>query len=142
MINTLVGDINTGRLLRLQYIGYSLVLLLMVMGFVFFTILAIGAGEHLFNGNLQEAQAQLQDWFSLPFILAFGVFMIVLLFSSMNIMAKRIRDIGLPGWITVFGVMILEGIVSVVISEESGSSLHTVVWLLLVLVPSNTLGKE
>jgi len=60
----------------------------------------------------------------------------------MNIMAKRIRDIGLPGWITVFGVMILEGIVSVVISEESGSSLHTVVWLLLVLVPSNTLGKE
>jgi len=38
--------------------------------------------------------------------------------------------------------MILEGIVSVVISEESGSSLHTVVWLLLVLVPSNTLGKE
>jgi len=142
MINTLVGDIKTGRLLRLQYIGYSLVLLLMVLGFVIFTILAIGAGEHLLNGNLQEAQAQLQDWFSLPFILAFGVFMIVLLFSSMNIMAKRIRDIGLPGWITVFGVMILEGIVSVVISEESGSSLHTVVWLLLVLVPSNTLGKE
>jgi len=42
MINTLVGDIKTGRLLRLQYIGYSLVLLLMVLGFVFFTILAIG----------------------------------------------------------------------------------------------------
>jgi len=141
MINILIGDIKTGRLLRLQYFAYSLFLLFMVISFVLLTVFAMGIGEHLLGGNLQQAQTQLRDWFTLPFILIYGVLIIILIFISINLMAKRIRDIGLPGWLTVIGIIILEGIVSATISEESGSGLHTLAWLILVLVPSNALQK-
>ena len=137
MLNVLIGDIKNGRLLRLQYLGYSLLLILLLSLFVFGTILAIGAGEHILGGNLQQAQAQLLEWFSLPFLLIFIVFMAVLSFMSLNIMAKRIRDMGLPGWWIVLILLILEGVVSYFISQQASSGLHTLTWILLVLIPSD-----
>ena len=61
MLIALTGDINTGRLMRLQYLGYSLLVVLFVFGFVLLTILAIGAGEHILGGDFQECQAQLRQ---------------------------------------------------------------------------------
>ena len=138
MLNVLIGDIKNGRLLRLQYLGYSLFLILLFSLFVFGTVLAIGAGEHIIlGGDLQQAQAQLQKWFTLPFIVVFAVFMAVLSFMSLNIMAKRIRDMGLPGWWIVLILLILEGVVSYFISQQASSGLHTLTWILLVLIPSD-----
>lgn len=137
MLNVLIGDIKNGRLLRLQYLGYSLFLILLLSVFVFGTILAIGAGEHVLGGDLQQAQAQLQEWFTLPFIIVFVVFMAVISFMSLNIMAKRIRDIGLPGWWIVLILLILESVVSYYVSQQASSGLHTLTWILLVLIPSD-----
>lgn len=137
MLDVLIGDIKNGRLLRLQYFGYSLLLILLLSLFVFAAILAIGAGEHILGGDLQQAQAQLQEWFTLPFILVFAVFMAVLSFMSLNIMAKRVRDIGLPGWWIVLILLILESIISYYVSQQASSGLHTVTWLLLLLIPSD-----
>ena len=137
MLNVLIGDIKNGRLLRLQYLGYALFLILLFSLFAFGTILAIGAGEHILGGDLQQAQAQLQEWFSLPFLLIFIVFMAVLSFMSLNIMAKRIRDMGLPGWWMVLILFVLESVVSYFISQQVSSGLHTLIWILLVLIPSD-----
>lgn len=137
MLNVLIGDIKNGRLLRLQYLGYSLFLIFLFVLFAFAVILAIGAGEHILGGDLQQAQAQLQEWFSLPFLLIFIVFMAVLSFMSLNIMAKRIRDMGLPGWWMVLILLILESVVSYFISQQVSSGLHTLIWILLVLIPSD-----
>ena len=137
MLNVLIGDIKNGRLLRLQYLGYALFLILLFSLFVFAVILAIGAGEHILGGDLQQAQAQLQEWFSLPFLLIFIVFMAVLSFMSLNIMAKRIRDMGLPGWWIVLILLILESIVSYYVSQQASSGLHTLTWILLLLIPSD-----
>ena len=142
MLNNLIGNIKNGRLIRLQYLGYFVLLNFMIFFFAFGTILAIGAGEHIIGGNLQEAQAQLREWFTLPFILVFALFMIVFSFMNLNIMAKRIRDIGLPGWWSILVILILEAIISFVVSQQASSGIHSLVWLLLVLVPSNSLGKK
>lgn len=142
MFNALLGDIKTGRLLRLQYLGYSVLLFLLFFAFVMLVVLAIGAGEHLLGGNLQEAQNQLREWFTLPFMIIFGVLMMVFTFIGFNIMAKRIRDIGLPGWWSIFVIVILESAISYYVSQQASSGLHSLIWLLLVIVPSNARAKK
>jgi len=141
MIKALIGDVRAGRLKRLQYLGYSLLLSLLVLGFGLAIALAIGAGEHIIGGDLEQAQNKLRGMFTLPLMIVFAVVVPLFMFIGSNIMAKRIRDIGLPGWWTVLAVFIASGIVSYQFSENAGSGLSTLVWVLLVLVPSNALAK-
>jgi len=142
MLNALFGDIKTGRLMRLQYLGYSLVLFLLFFVFIMLIVLAIGAGEHIIGGDLHQAQEQLREWFTLPFMLVFGIFILLLSFIGFNLMAKRIRDIGLPGWWSVLALVLLEAVISYLISQQTSSALHSLIWFFLVLIPSNALAKK
>jgi uncharacterized membrane protein YhaH (DUF805 family) len=63
------------------------------------------------------------------------------LFIGVNIMAKRIRDIGLPGWWTVLAVFIVSGVVSYLVSDNAGSIVNTLAWVAVVLLPGNALAK-
>ena len=141
MIKALLGDVKTGRLMRLQYLGYSLLVYLLMLGFVFVVILAIGAGEHIIGGDLQHAQDKLREMFTLPAMIVFAVIMPLLLFMVANIMAKRIRDIGLPGWWSVLAIIVITGIVSYMVSNEVSNGLSTLIWVVLLLVPSNSQAK-
>ncbi len=136
MFKVLFGDVSNGRLMRLPYLGYSLLLVALMMGFMFAVILAIGAGEQIIGGDLQQAQDKLREWFTLPAMLLFGLATALFAFGGANIMAKRIRDIGLPGWWLVLGIVVLTGIVSYVVSSEMSSSLHTLIWVVLMLIPT------
>ena len=141
MIKALLGDVKTGRLMRLQYLGYSLLVYLLMFGFVFLVILAIGAGEHIIGGDLQHAQDKLREMFTLPAMIVFAVIMSLFLFMVANIMAKRIRDIGLPGWWSVLAIIVITGIVSYMVSNEVSNGLSTLIWVVLLLVPSNSQAK-
>lgn len=136
MLKVLFGDITNGRLMRLSYLGYSLLLTLLVIGFGFAVVLAIGAGEQIIGGNLQQAQDKLREWFTLPFFSVFGLVSVLFVFAGINIMAKRVRDIGLPGWWMVLAIIVSEGIASFTVSEQASSSLHTLIWIALLLIPS------
>jgi uncharacterized membrane protein YhaH (DUF805 family) len=113
-----------------------------VFGFIIAIIVAIGAGEHLIGGDLQQAQQMLSDWFSIPFILIFGLFMALIGFAGVNLTAKRIRDIGLPGWWTVLAVLILEFATTIIISQEVSSGLHILLTVALLLIPTDTFVME
>jgi len=141
MIKALLGDVKTGCLMRLQYLGYSLLVYLLMFGFVFLVILAIGAGEHIIGGDLQHAQDKLREMFTLPAMIVFAVIMPLFLFMVANIMAKRIRDIGLPGWWSVLAIIVITGIVSYMVSNEVSNGLSTLIWVVLLLVPSNSQAK-
>jgi uncharacterized membrane protein YhaH (DUF805 family) len=67
--------------------------------------------------------------------------MSLLLFMSANIMAKRVRDIGLPGWWTVAALIVLSAMVTYWISDEAGNGLHTIVWIALLLVPGSAVSS-
>ena len=142
MFETLFGVIRKGRLTRLPYFGYSLLLALVMFAFVFAVILLIGAGEHILGGDLQQAQDQLREWFTLPFLVVFGLLSSLLTFAGINIMAKRIRDIGLPGWWMILAITALEVALSFVFSGQSGSGFHTFVWLALLFIPTNTFARK
>ena len=140
MIKALFGEVKTGRLMRLQYQGYSLLLSLLMFGFGMAVVLAIGASEHIIGGDLQ--QDQLREMFTLPVMLVMAVVMPLFVFIGSNIMAKRIRDIGLPGWWMVLAIFVVSGVVSYMISDEISGGLNTLIWVVLLLVPSNALVKE
>ena len=145
MIKALFGEVKTGRLMRLQYLGYSVLLSLLMFGFGLAIVMAIGVGEQIAGGDLQQVQGQLQDQLleqlTLPVILVMAVVMPLFLFIGVNIMAKRIRDIGLPGWWTVLAIFIVSGVVSYMVSDNAGSIVNTLAWVAAVLVPSNALAK-
>jgi len=145
MIKALFGEVKTGRLMRLQYLGYSVLLSLLMFGFGLAIVMAIGVGEQIAGGDLQQVQGQLQDQLleqlTLPVILVMAVVMPLFLFIGVNIMAKRIRDIGLPGWWTVLAIFIVSGVVSYLVSENAGNIVNTLAWVAAVLVPSNALAK-
>lgn len=94
MLKKLFGEITNGRLMRLPYLGYSLLLAALFLGFGIAVGLMIGTGEQLMGGDLQQAQAKLAEWLSIPFMVVFGLVVALIVFAGANIMAKRIRDIG------------------------------------------------
>jgi len=141
MVKALFGEVKIGRLMRLPYLGYSVLLSLLMFGFGFAVVLAIGAGEHIIGGDLQQAQDRLREQLTLPVMLLMAVIMPLFVFIGANIMAKRIRDIGLPGWWMVLAIFVISAVVSYMISDEVSSALNTLIWVVILLVPSNALAK-
>ena len=141
MIKALFGEVKTGRLMRLQYLGYSVLLSLLMFGFGLAVVMIIGVGEHIAGGDLQQVQDQIREQLTLPAMLVMAVVMPLFLFIGLNIMAKRIRDIGLPGWWTVLAIFIVSGVVSYLVSDNAGSIVNTLAWVAVVLVPGNALAK-
>lgn len=137
MFKVLLGDVRDGRLQRLPYLGYSVLVVVLILGFGIAVAVIAGVGEQIIGGDIQAAQDRLREWFALPAMLLIMVVMVLFLFMSANLMAKRIRDIGWPGWWGVLGIVVLTGIVSSLISEEAGNGLHTLFWVLLLLIPGN-----
>jgi uncharacterized membrane protein YhaH (DUF805 family) len=125
--------------MRLQYLGYSLLLSLLMLGVGLTVAAAVGAGEQVIDGDLQQAQNLLSEALSGPFLLVFAVLMILFMFIGANIMAKRIRDIGLPGWWSVLAIFVLSGLLSNLVSANASNILNSVIWILLLLVPGNAL---
>ena len=141
MLKRLFGEITDGRLRRLPYLGYSVLLAALSLGFAIALGLMIGAGEQLIGGDLQQAQAKLAEWFTLPFMVVFGLVVALFAFAGANIMAKRIRDIGLPGWWSVLAIVVLTGVVSVAISAQASNGLYLLITLTLLLVPTGVFAK-
>ena len=142
MLRALFKGVTNGHMARLSYLGYSILLLLLLMAYLLIVVLAIGAGEHIIGGDLQQAQDQLRGMFTMPFLIVTGIVMALLMFAGLNIMAKRIRDIGLPGWWMVLALILVGMLLSYFVSQQAGSGLHTLVWILLVLIPGKSFGKQ
>jgi uncharacterized membrane protein YhaH (DUF805 family) len=119
---------------------------LVLMAFAFITILAIvfaiGAGEHLIGGDLTEAQDKLRTIFAGPAIVIVGLGYLLLLVAKLNIMTKRIRDMGLSGWWILLAIMLVLGSGSGIYSQQTGAFTFSIFSLLLLLIPSNMFGKK
>jgi len=142
VLTVLFGDIKNGRLQRLPYLGYSVLITVLVMAVMMGIVAAIVGAEKLVGGDLQQAQAAIAQSMGIPFIILFSLFMVVMVFIQLNLMAKRIRDMGLPGWWIALAVLIIAGLIGGATSEQAGGGFQMLVFLLLVLIPSNSFGKS
>ena len=140
MFKIFFGEFSNGRLLRLPYLGYTLLATAVFAGFVFGTIMLMGAAETMMGGDLAGAQQTLMNVLGIPFMIILGVVVLGLLVGLLNVMAKRVRDIGLPGWTFVLGFMVVSFIFSEFISVSASNGLSTIVGFGLLLTPHNSFG--
>lgn len=145
MFRAYFGDLSTGRLARLPFLGY---LVLLSVLFVFYGLgiaFGIGVAEYLIRGDLPAAQVYLTEHVGLPVIILTGFFILILGFAKLNLIAKRIRDMGLPGWWTLLGIYLAFGLVSFVLpstdllfneSNQVRGIIAGIITFGLILIPS------
>ena len=153
---TLFGEVGSGRLNRMQYLGYLFLLTVLMFLAIFGAILLVGAAEQMAGGNLQDIQAAVAEKLGIPAMIGFLVLASVFTFASLNITAKRLRDMGLPAWPTVLGIVIVGVVIGILFPGEMvtrngvqqlqpsmvSSTYQAIIFLVLSLVPGNTFGKR
>lgn len=135
------GGIRDGRLARLPFLAWSMLLMLLVIGFG----LALGAFlvivQNTMGGDPAASEAALEAFVAGPLTIPFALIGLIVLFAQYNLVAKRVRDIGLPGWPAVLAVVLLTGIAAATVAETAVGLLNAAVGLVLVLVPGDALRR-
>jgi uncharacterized membrane protein YhaH (DUF805 family) len=142
MLATLLGQTRSGRLQRLPYLGYYALIVLLLVAAGVGVFLVIGATERLAGGEVAAAQQMIVGKFGVAGMIAIIAVFALLLLAQLNIAAKRARDIGVPApWLVLLGVLILVSLLSQWFGPQLAGVLNLLVFLALVLVPSNALGQ-
>jgi len=156
MLKTLFGEVKDGRLARHPYLGYIVLLIAISMGIVFGALVLAGGIERMMSGEIQQTQEMLTQKFGIPGLILVLVVTLMLGFANFNITAKRLRDMGLPGWWTMLGIAIVSIAVSLIFPAETivqdgqsitqaslpSSILELAVFAFTLLVPGNTFGGK
>ncbi|PHS39423.1 MAG: hypothetical protein COB07_06625 [Sulfurovum sp.] len=170
MLKTYFGEWGYGKLQRLPYLGYHILLMVLVVAVIFGGIFAMGATENLMSGDLEATQKLLADKFGIIAIIFIAALVFITVLGQVNILGKRIRDMGLPVVWTILGIIVLSMVLNLLFppQEVSMSALavqsddivaatvsttltttnmiiqifDSLVFLCLVLIPSNTFGNK
>ena len=160
------GQWRDGRMQRLAYLGYDLLLMAIAAGIVFGILMLVGG----FGETAAMSSASIMEGMGILMILFFFVFFISIFAASLNIMAKRLRDMGLPAWGSVVVIILIsiileilfpdqqmqmsavvantpEGVSAAMDADASTGSMvsdmfNLIVFACLVLIPSDTFGKK
>lgn len=134
-------EIFDGRLGPMPFITRWLVLIVLMFGLVIGAAAAIGLTERLVGGDLQALQQELLSSLGGPFAIMVLVAFLAFAFAHLNIIAKRARDVGLPGWITAILIAALSGGVTQATGEATTSGLGLMLLIILALLPKDMLRK-
>jgi len=138
MFQTFFGEVTEGELHRLPYLGYSVLLTLFTVGVVVLLVLGLVGAGGLGGGAGADAGAMLET-LGLPVVLGLVGVALLAAFGSANLSAKRVRDIGLPGWTTVIGFSLATAALSLAVSEPMASGIRLLGWVALLVLPSHAL---
>jgi len=144
--------------------------MVIVMAVIFGGIFAVGATENLMGGNIADTQKILFDKFGILAIISIAALVFITILGQVNILGKRIRDMGLPVLWTILGIIIVSMILNFIFPpQEVAMSAATVqtadgsatavsatatsasmvvqifdmaLFLCLVLIPSDTFGDK
>jgi len=136
------GGFKSERLHRLPYLSYAALLGVVLLAFVFVSVLTIVGIEKTIGGNLAETQQLVTRYLGLPFVIALMILVLTLFIAGLNITAKRARDIGLPGWISVMVVLIASLLIFRFISQEVAQIFSAIFLLGLLLAPGNIFKRQ
>ena len=170
MLKTYFGEWGNGKLQRLPYLGYHILLMVLVVAVIFAGIFAVGATENLMGGDLEATQKLLADKFGIIAVIFIAALMFIAMLGQVNILGKRIRDMGLPVLWTILGIIVLSMVLNLLFppQEVTMSALTAksddvaaitanatvtttnmiiqifdlLIFLCLVLIPSNTFGSK
>ncbi|HIC79708.1 MAG TPA: DUF805 domain-containing protein [Kiloniellaceae bacterium] len=141
MLKDYCGDITVGRLRTTRFIG--LWFLLVVLFFLFGVLVgaSIGVAEHILGGDLQNTQQALREGLGLPAMTIVFIAFLVFAFAKLNIVAKRARDAGLPGWLTALVLAALSAGTTAVGGAEAAGGLGFLLLIVLAFLPTDVLRR-
>jgi len=159
------GEWTDGRLKRLPFFGYNILLMVISVAAVFGIVMLAGGMESLGGGF-----PALVEGMGMLVAIALFVFVVMMLAASFNIMAKRFRDMGLPGWWSVAAIIVISIILEMlfpaqhtqmsaaVVSTQEGLSaamdadtstdsivvqlFNLLIWIVLLFIPSDFFKKS
>jgi len=119
MLKVYFGEWGNGRLKRLAYLGYYFLLMVLSVAVIFGAIVAVGATEKIMGGDVLDTQAMLMDHFGIAAMVGFMIFFIAMIVAQVNILAKRIRDMGLPAVWTILGLIAISITLNILFPVQS-----------------------
>jgi uncharacterized membrane protein YhaH (DUF805 family) len=138
IIPTLFAELDCGRLARLPFLLYVTCLHLSLVVFMLWVGVSAGLTEHAANGDLAAAEQALSDWMSVPTLTVSAIFLLSVTFVNFNLLAKRIRDMGLPGWISLLVYVVLRAMVGAM----AGLGLDLLLMTVLCFVATGAFKRE
>ena len=170
MLKTYFGEWGEGRLQRLPYLGYHVLLMFLVVAIILAGIFAVGAAENLIGGDLASTQKMLMDKFGIAAIIGISLLIFIAMLGQVNILGKRIRDMGLPVLWTILGIIVVSMVLNiafppqevalsaaavqtadgsataVAVSKTTASTIVQIfdmlIFLCLLFIPSNAFGSK
>ncbi len=139
MIGDYFGSALSGRLQTKRFIILWLALMLAFAAFGLLIGASIGVAERLIGGDLATAQKLLIEKLGLPAIIGVFVIFILFAFAKLNIIAKRARDIGMPGWLTAILLAGLIGGSTQAVGQASAGGIGMLLLIVLAFVPTNAM---
>jgi len=136
------GGFKTGRINRVPYLSYSILLGAILLVFILASVLAIVGVEKLIGGDLAITQQLVAKYLGLPFIISLAILSITLFIAGLNITAKRARDIGLPGWVFVVGCIAVSLLIFRYISQDASLIFSAIILIGLLLAPGSIFNRQ
>ena len=142
MFKDYLSEISDGRLASVPFLVRWLVLLA-----VFFALLigigaAIGLTERIVGGDLKALRQKLTSNLGGPLAISLLIAFLVFAFANLNIIAKRARDVGLPGWLTAIVIGALSGGATQVTGQAATGGLGLLLLLILAFLPTNMIRQK
>jgi len=119
MLKVYFGEWGNGRLKRLAYLGYYFLLMVLSLAVLFAAIVAIGATGTIMDGDVLATQTMLMDYFGPAAMAGFMIFVLAMIVAQVNILAKRIRDMGLPAVWTIIGLIAISITLNILFPVQS-----------------------
>lgn len=138
----LFSEVGSGRLARLPFLAYTMLLMLLVIGAALLLGASFGIAENMIGGEREAAQAELEGVFAGPLLIVLALVGLGVLFVHYNLIAKRARDIGLPGWAAVAAIVVVTGLAGAAFSESVAGGVNALTGLALLLIPSGALARS
>jgi len=113
MLKVYFGEWKSGRLKRLPYLGYYLLIMFLVMAIMFGGMFAMGLMDAVMGANMKVIEKAVEEGGGIVFILLFMVVMFGAMVAQINIFAKRVRDMGLPVLWTIVGLFIFAVVLNI-----------------------------
>lgn len=137
MVKDYYGEWMSGRLTPRQFFVWWFLLIAIFIILALSIGASIGIAERIVGGGISEAQVWLRDRFGLPAIVFVVGICFLFILAMLNIIAKRARDIGLPGWITAIVIFGLMGVTSQAGAHNTSGGLGFLLMIVLGFIPTN-----
>jgi uncharacterized membrane protein YhaH (DUF805 family) len=136
MLKDYFGAVTTGKLKRLRFVGLWVALIVAFFGFGILVAASIGVAEHMIGRDLAAAQNIIREKLAIPAIVGVVAAVLAVGFANLNIMAKRARDVGLPGWITAIVIAAMSGSASQMMDTNLSGGMGGILLIILAVLPS------